>query len=75
MHLEIATPELLKYSYQDFITAQVDVILILPKWIKSILEILIEIWTINAKVVSFILPVFKFTGYMEGWNQGTVTTD
>jgi hypothetical protein len=23
MHLEIATPELLKYSYQDFITAQV----------------------------------------------------
>lgn len=25
MHLEIATPELLKYSYQDFITAQVDV--------------------------------------------------
>lgn len=43
MHLEIATPELLKYSYQDFITAQVDVILILPKWIKSILEILIEI--------------------------------
>lgn len=73
MHLEIATPELLKYSYQDFITAQVDVILILSKWIKSILEILIEIWTINAKVVNFIL--LKFTGYMEGWNQGTVTTD
>lgn len=73
MHLEIATPELLKYSYQDFITAQVDVILILPKWIKSILEILIEIWTINAKVVNFIL--LKFIGYMEGWNQGTVTTD
>lgn len=73
MHLEIATPELLKYSYQDFINAQVDVILILPKWIKSILDILIEIWTINAKVLSLIL--LKFTGYMEGWNQGTVTTD
>lgn len=39
MHLEIATPELLKYSYQDFINAQVDGILILPKWIKSILDI------------------------------------
>lgn len=73
MHLEIATPELLKYSYQDFITAQVRCELFYLKRIKSILSILIEIYTIYAKAVSFVLP--QFTDYMEGWNQGTVTTD
>lgn len=67
MHLEIATPELLKYSYQDFITAQVESQMTIH-----------FVSTYNFHTVFphvFWLIVWGFVDHLEGWDQGTVAAD